>query len=84
MKNKNTITYIIGILTGLVFIPVIDELLNVVYSWIEYLKIKPSKLIIKGNKELTELQGEEENEFETHVCGFHISPKEYDENYDEE
>lgn len=75
MKNKNTLIYIIGILTGLIAIPLIDSLMDVVYSWIEYLKILPSKLIINGNKELLELQGNEENEYETHVCGFEYVPE---------
>lgn len=81
MKNKNTITYIIGILTGLILIPILEELLNVVLTWIEYLKIKPSILVSKGNKELLELQNDGESE--TSVIGFQYTP-EPDEEYDYE
>lgn len=83
MKNRNIFIYIVGLLSGLVVIPLIESAIDVVYSWIEYLKIKPSKLVIQGNKELAELQDEEDGEFETNVIGFHYTPEEDDEYYNE-
>lgn len=54
-KNKKVITYIVGLLTGLVFIPIFQEMLYVILSWIEYFKIKPSELLLKGNGKLLKL-----------------------------
>lgn len=53
-------------------------------SWIEYLKIRPGKLVIKGNNELKELQGEDDTESETCAIGFQYNPKEYMDDEDEE
>lgn len=72
--------YILGLVTGLIFIPVIEELLNVAFSWIEYLKIVPSKLVLKGNKDLADLQSEDEEYTETNAIGFqYIHQDDYDE-----
>lgn len=71
--------YILGLVTGLIFIPVIEELLNVALSWIEFLKILPSKLVLKGNKDLAELQDDENNLEEANIIGFQYNPyNEYD------
>lgn len=81
-KNKD---FIIGILTGMVLIPIVEELITVIFQWIEYMKILPSKLILKGNKELAELQGDAEGYEETSAIGFHYEPKEeyYEDDYEE-
>ena len=71
MKNKNTKYYIFGLLSGLLFIPIIEEFISVVSAWIQVLLLKPNKIVIKGNKELSELQGDEEP-IETHCIGFQI------------
>lgn len=74
--------YIFGLLTGLLFIPIIEELLNVILAWIEWLKIFPSKLVVKGNKELSELQSNEEYT-QTNVIGFTYDPQDDCDNYEE-
>lgn len=50
------------------------------------MKILPSKLILKGNKELAELQGDAEGYEETSAIGFHYEPKEeyYEDDYEDE
>lgn len=58
--NKETRNYILGMLTGLLFIPVIEEFINVIMSWIQVLLLKPTKIVLEGNKEINELQGNEE------------------------
>lgn len=83
MDDKNTKYYIFGLLSGLLFIPLIDELSNVIAAWIQVLILLPSKLVTKGNKELAEIAGEEIEE-KSPCIGFQISsePEEYFENED--
>ena len=71
MKNNSLKHYIFGLITGFIVIPLIEELMTVVNTWIQVLLLKPNKIVIKGNKELSELQGDEEP-IETHCIGFQI------------
>ena len=84
MKDKSILHYILGLLTGLLFIPIIEEFINVIQTWIQALLIKPSKIVLQGNKELSEMQGEEEYT-ETHCIGFQVPSEDdyYDDDYDE-
>ena len=84
MKNKTTKYFIIGLITGFIGIPIVEELMNVINAWIQALLIKPNKIVIKGNKELAELQGDEE-EIQTHCIGFQVPSDDYyeDDDYDE-
>lgn len=85
MKNNTLKYYILGFITGFIAIPVIEEFMSVINSWIQVLVLKPSKIVLKGNKELAELQGGEE-EFQSHVIGFQAPSDDYyddkDEDYD--
>lgn len=58
--------------------------MNVIMTWIQVLFLLPNKIILKGNKELTDLQSEEQ-EYETSCIGFQIPSREeyYDEDDDE-
>ena len=77
-------SYILGACTIVIFLPIVEEIVNVILSWIEYLKILPGKLVIKGNAELQELQSDFEVEStDTCAIGFHYEP-ETEEYYDEE
>lgn len=83
MENKTIKYFIIGLLSGFIAIPIIEELMNVVNAWIQALLIKPNKIVIKGNKELAEIQGDEE-EVQTHCIGFQVDSEDYyddDEDY---
>lgn len=84
MKNNSLKYYIFGLITGFIAIPLIEELMTVVNTWIQALLIKPNKIVVKGNKELTELQDDEE-EMQTHCIGFQVpSNNDYeDDDYDE-
>ena len=70
-KNKNVWFYILGILSGILFIPATEELINVIMSWIQVLLLKPTKIVLEGNKEIKELQGDEEYQ-QTNCIGFQI------------
>ena len=43
--------YISGIISVLVILPVIEKILEVIFLWIETLKIKPSKKIMESQKD---------------------------------
>ena len=75
-ENKTLLSYILGACTIVIFLPIVEELVNVILSWIEYLKILPGKLVIKGNAELQELQSNSETEeVDTCAIGFHYEPE---------
>lgn len=73
MKNKNALFYILGMVSSIAIIPILEELTTVILSWVEYLKLKPNKLVLQGNKEIQELQAETE-EVNTCAIGFHYNP----------
>ena len=81
-KNRNVWFYIFGILSGLLFIPVIEEFINVIMTWIQVLMLKPTKIVLKGNKKLEKYQEQEEYE-ETNCIGFQ-APSEEEYYYDDE
>ena len=81
-KNNNIKHFIIGLLSGLLFIPVIEEFLNVIMAWIQVLLLRPNKIVLKGNKELSELQSEDEP-VQTSCIGFQV-PSEADDDYYED
>ncbi len=83
MNNNNTKYYILGILSGILFIPIIEDFLNVILAWFQVLLLKPNKIITKGNKELSEIVDDKEDYQETNCIGFTI-PNTDDEDYDEE
>ena len=70
-KNKNVWFYILGLLSGMLFIPVIEEFINVIMSWIQVLILKPTEKVLKGNKELEKYQEPEEYQ-QTNCIGFQI------------
>lgn len=70
-KNKNVWFYILGLLSGLLFIPVIEEFINVIMSWIQVFILKPTEKVLKGNKELAKYQESEEYQ-QTNCIGFQI------------
>ena len=70
-KNKNVWFYILGLLSGMLFIPVIEEFIDVIMSWIQVLILKPTEMVLKGNKELEKYQEPEEYQ-QTNCIGFQI------------
>ena len=76
MKNNSLKYFILGLSTGFVILPFIEELMNVANTWIQALMIKPSKIVLKGNNELAEMQNEETHQ-ETFCMGFQ-APSDYE------
>ena len=71
MDNKNIKHFLFGLVSGMLIIPVVDELLNVIMAWIQVLLLKPNKIVLNGNKELSNLQ--EQTEYQQSSCiGFHV------------
>ena len=58
-EHKTILLFIFGVLFASV-LPLVDELVTVIASWMEWLKIIPSRHIAKGNKELQDIYGSEE------------------------
>lgn len=80
MKDKKLLLYILGLVTGFILLPVIDELLNVLYSWIEVMKIKPSSIIAKWNEEVASKGDGTEQTF---AISFQAPDPELEEYYEE-
>jgi hypothetical protein len=53
---KEIKSFLLGMATVLLIIPVIDKLLELIFQWIEALKITPIKIVAKGNKDLVILK----------------------------
>lgn len=71
MKNKNLLSYVFGMLTVLLFVPLIEDISATLSSWFQVLILKPTKLVLKGNKEIAELQANSQ-EIDTHCIGFQM------------
>lgn len=82
--NKETKYYIFGLLSGLLFIPIIEDFINVIAAWIQVLIVTPSKIVTKANSEISEMQGCQEES--TNVIGFSIPITEeyYEDEYEDE
>ena len=72
--------YILGLTTGVLFIPIAEELLTLVSTWIEVAKIKPASIISDWNEEMMAKNGEGE---QTYAIGFE-APQPEEEYYDDE
>ena len=58
-EHKTILLFIFGVLFASV-LPLVDELVTVIASLMDWLKIIPSRHIAKGNKELQDIYGSEE------------------------
>ena len=84
MKDDNIKYYIFGLLSGLLFIPILEDFINVIAAWIQVLIVTPSKIVTKANSEISEMQGSQEES--TNVIGFSIPSTEeyYEDEYEDE
>ena len=84
MKDNNIKYYIFGLLSGLLFIPILEDFINVIAAWIQVLIVTPSKIVTKANSEISEMQGSQEES--TNVIGFSIPSTEeyYEDEYEDE
>lgn len=69
MKNKNILSFMLGILTVVSLIPVVESITEVIQCKLEVAKLKYSKAIMKGNVELMEMQAQSEPQ-QTFAMGF--------------
>ena len=82
--NKETKYYIFGLLSGMLFIPIIEDFINVIAAWIQVMIVTPSKIVTKVNSEISEMQGCQEES--TNAIGFSIPSTEeyYEDEYENE
>lgn len=74
-KDKTLLTYILGGITILIFIPIIESITEIICGYLELLKISSTKEVLRGNKEIQELQNEQE-ELDAYAIGFDLTPQE--------
>ena len=84
MKDDNIKYYIFGLLSGLLFIPILEDFINVIAAWIQVMIVTPSKIVTNANSEISEMQGSQEES--TNVIGFSIPSTEeyYEDEYEDE
>lgn len=74
---KKLTIYILGMITVLTFIPLIESLTEIICSWLEVGKAIPMKKVLKINNEIQDLQAQLE-QVSTNAIGF-IQNDNYDE-----
>lgn len=81
MKNKNLLSYILGILSVILLIPIFESLSELICSSIEIPKGNFTLKVMDINKEIQEKQIDQEP-INTNCVGFEIPSEEYE--YEEE
>lgn len=79
MKNRNLLSFILGMLTVSFFLPLIEDASSLLGTWFQALLITPTKVVTKGNKDIQEMIGEPEEEVHTHCFGFQLPPDDEEE-----
>lgn len=86
-KNSSLFSYLLGMASIILFIPLIESITEVICGYIELLKIQSTKAVLKGNNEIAKLQQENEKE-NTEVCsnviGFQYNPQEDLDDFDDD
>ena len=67
--------YILGMITALVALPIIDEVVEIICSFLEILKGKNTKKVMQINKEIEDLQMQLEP-INTNCIGFEVPNQE--------
>lgn len=81
-ENKTLLSYILGMISIIALIPLIESLVEVICGYIELLKIHSTKSVLKGNKDILDLQVEQ-SPVDSVAMGFQI-PSEDDDFYDDD
>ena len=68
--------YILGMITTLVALPIINEIVEIICSFLEILKGTSTKKVLKINKEIMDLQEQLEH-VNTNCIGFETTNTEY-------
>ena len=71
--------YILGMITTLVALPIVDEIVEIICGFLEILKGISTKKVLKINKEIMDLQ-EQLEPVNTNCIGFEIPNTEYCDN----
>ena len=85
-KNSSLFSYLLGMASIILFIPLIESITEVICGYIELLKIQSTKAVLKGNNEIAKLQQENEKEnteINTPVMGFQYNPQEDLDDFDD-
>ena len=69
--------YILGMITALVALPIVDEIVEIICSFLEILKGISTKQVLKINKDIMDLQ-EQLEPVNTNCIGFEIPNTEYE------
>lgn len=86
-KNSSLLSYLLGMASIILFIPLIESITEVICGYIELLKIQSTKAVLKGNNEIAKLQQENEKEnteINTPVMGFQYNPQEDLDDFDDD
>lgn len=84
MKNNKTLLgFILGALSILAIIPIIESVVETICTFLELPKVKISKTILKGNQELQELQADLQERPDPFAVGFQIPSEEYYDDFDD-
>ncbi len=86
-KNSSLFSYLLGMASIILFIPLIESITEVICGYIELLKIQSTKAVLKGNNEIAKLQQENEKEnteINTPVMGFQYNPQEDLDDFDDD
>lgn len=86
-KNSSLLSYLLGIASAILFIPLFESIAEVICGYVELLKIQSTKAVLKGNNEIAKLQQESEKEnteINTHVIGFQYNPQEDLDDFDDD
>lgn len=75
--------FILGIFTAIAIIPITESLVDILIQHLEILKIHSTKCVLKGNKEITEMQVDSQEQ-DTVCMGFDMPSEYYDEIEEEE
>lgn len=85
-KNNLLLSYILGIASVILLIPIVENMADAICGYIELLKMRSTKAILRGNVDIIKLQQENEEattEVNTNAIGFQYNDED-DYWYDEE
>ena len=75
--------YILGMITALVALPIVDEIVEIICSFLEILKGISTKKVLKINKEIMDLQSQLEP-VNTNCIGFETPNTEYYDDWEDD
>ena len=84
MKNKNCLIYLVGILSSIMFIPIINDVTDIICNKLECIKGMQNLKITNINNKIMDAQNQDNEQVETRAIGFDIPNEEdYEEESDE-